>query len=267
MKYSMGPRLALAVALFVGLAGATVAAELDGPASIVFDQYRVPTIIAGTEHDAIYLQGYMHAKDRFFQMDFQRRLFSGRVSELVGPAGIPQDVQLRTLGLRRAAERSLAVQTPEIMAWLEAYSDGVNAYLRDESIPLPLEYSLIEIDRNGIPLWTPTDSLTMVKGLAFGLSFDLGDIDRTLAVLNYRGVCEFLGCNGLQLYNDDLWRVAPFDSNPSIPPVPLAPPPPGESNPTQPTIPEDETLPDYISDPNFETLVRDYLCRRRSNGT
>ena len=258
MNNSMRARLALAVALFVGLAGATVAAELDGPASIVFDQYRVPTIIAETEHDAIYLQGYMHAKDRFFQMDFQRRLFSGRVSELVGPAGIPQDVQLRTLGLRRAAERSLPLQTPEIIAWLEAYSAGVNAFIRDESQPLPLEYSLIEIDRDGIPPWTPTDSLTMVKGLAFGLSFDLGDIDRTLAVLNYRGVCEYLGCNGLQLYNDDLWRVAPFDSNPSIPPVPLAPPPPEGSNPAPPSVPEDETFPSFISDPNFEALVRDY---------
>ena len=93
--------------LALGLSGAALA-QLNGPATIVYDQFRVPTVIAQTEHDAIYLQGYMHAKDRLFQMDFQRRLFAGRVSELVGPSGIPQDVQLRTLGLRRAAERTIS---------------------------------------------------------------------------------------------------------------------------------------------------------------
>src|SRR5512138_3301493 len=117
------------VAIVLAFAGAASAAQLDGPASVVYDAYRVPTIVAQTEHDAIFLQGYLHAKNRLFQMDFQRRLFSGRVSELVGSSGLPQDIQLRTLGLRRAAERSLLVQTPESMAWLQAYADGVNAFL------------------------------------------------------------------------------------------------------------------------------------------
>src|SRR5512139_2942699 len=139
---------------FVGLgfvtAGAVVAAQLEGPASIVYDAYRVPTIVAQTEHDAIFLQGYLHAKNRLFQMDFQRRLFSGRVSALVGSSGLAQDVQLRTLGLRRAAERSLAVQTPEAMAWLQAYADGVNAFLGNPAEPLPIEYGALEINRSGI---------------------------------------------------------------------------------------------------------------------
>jgi len=230
------------------------AAELDGPASIVFDAYGVPTVVAQTEHDAIYLEGYMHARDRLFQMDFQRRLFSGQVSELVGSAGIPQDVQLRTLGLRRAAERSLPVQTPEVMAWLQAYSDGVNAYLSDTSQPLPIEYSALEITREGIPPWTPTDSLTVAKGLAFGLSFSLADIDRTLALLTFRGVCTAIGCNGLQLFNDDLYRTAPFEAVASIPPPP---PPPGQTA-SELEPPPDESLPAYLSDPAFENLVRSY---------
>ena len=240
--------------LAIWMAGAALAAELDAPAKIVFDQYRVPTIVTETEHDAIFLQGYMHARDRLFQMDFQRRLFSGTVSELVGSSAIPQDVQLRTLGLRRAAERSLPVQTPEVEAWLEAYSDGVNAFLENESEPLPPEYGLLELDRGGIPPWTPTDSLTMAKGLAFGLSFDLGDIDRTLALLNFLGVCEAIGCNGLQLFQDDLYRTAPFEANLSIPP---SPPPPGPDE-EDPEPPDDETHPDYLSDPKFESLVQEY---------
>jgi len=238
--------------LAIGLSGAAAAAQLEGPATIVYDQFRVPTVVAQTEHDAVFLEGYLHAKNRLFQMEFQRRLFAGRVSELVGSSGLSQDVQLRTLGLRRAAERSLPVQTPESLAWLQAYSDGVNAFLQDTSQPLPIEFGALEITRAGIAPWTPTDCLTMAKGLAFGLSFDLGDINRTLALLNYRGVCGAVGCNGLQLYNDDLWRVAPFESAVSIPSPPLL------STPAEPTIPEDQAYPDYISDPSFQALVESY---------
>jgi penicillin amidase len=238
--------------LAIGLSAAAAAAQLDGPATIVYDQFRVPTVVAQSEHDAIFLQGYLHAKNRLFQMEFQRRLFSGRVSELVGSPGLSQDVQLRSLGLRRAAERSLPVQTPESLAWLQAYSDGVNAFLQDTSQPLPIEFGALEITRAGISSWTPTDCLTMAKGLAFGLSFDLGDINRTLALLNYRGVCNVVGCNGLQLYNDDLWRVAPFESGVSIPSSPLF-----LASPV-PTIPDDQAYPDYISDPSFYTMVESY---------
>lgn len=231
-----------------------MAAELDGPASIVFDQYRVPTVVAQTEHDAIYLQGYMHARDRLFQMDFQRRLFAGKASEMLGSAALAQDVQLRTLGLDRAAQRSLAVQTPETMAWLQAYADGVNAYLANTSVPLPPEYGALEMDRDGIPPWTPLDTLVVVKGLAFGLSFDLGDIDRTLALLNFRGVGEILGFNGFQLFNADLYRVAPFDATISIPTQANA----GDGPDQDPQPPGDEQVPDYLSDPNFEDMLTAY---------
>ena len=240
--------------LAICVTGTATAGGLDQPAQIVFDQYDVPTIKAKTEHDAIYLQGYLHAKDRFFAMDYQRRLFSGTLSELVGPAAIPSDVQLRTLGIRRAAERGLAVQTPEIMVWLEAYSDGVNAFVHNQFEILPPEYAGLEIDRAGIPAWTPTDSLTMAKGLAFSLSFDLSDIDRTLALLNFLGSCNFIGCQGLQLFQADLYRVAPFEAQRSIPPEP---PPPG-APPTDSDPPADEEHPDYLSDPNFESLVQDW---------
>ncbi len=245
-------RWALALALAAALSGAVPAAQLDGPATIYYDLYKVPTIAAQTEHDAIFLQGYQHAKNRFFQMDFQRRLFSGRVSELVGSSGLSQDVQLRTLGLRRAAERSLLVQTPESMAWLQAYADGVNAWLQDTTQALPLEYGALETTRAGIPLWTPLDSLTMAKGLAFGLSFDLGDINRTLALLNFRGVCTAIGCNGLQLYNDDLWRVQPFELQASIPSPPLFTPEP------TPPVPNDEPVAEYLNDPALYEGLQSY---------
>src|SRR4030095_6415326 len=139
----------VAVGVGLGLAGTALAAALNGPVTIYYDAYKVPTIQATTEHDAIYMQGYLHAKNRLFQMDFQRRLFSGRVSELVGSSGLSQDVQLRTLGLPGAAEPSLLVQTPESMAWLQAYADGVNAWLQDTTQALPLEYGALETTRAG----------------------------------------------------------------------------------------------------------------------
>ncbi|MCP3980667.1 MAG: penicillin acylase family protein [bacterium] len=260
--------------------GPAMGADLQQEAGIMFDEYRVPTIVAQNEHDAIYLQGFMHARDRMFQMDVQRRLFSGTLSELVGTAGLPQDVQLRTLGLRRAAERSLAVQTPESLAWLEAYAAGVNEFMVNDSMPLPIEYFALEITRDTIPAWTPLDSLTMVKGLAFGLSFGLEDIDNTLAVLSMRGVGDALGFNGLQLHSVDTWRVAPFDPTISIPgalatsSAPPAPAPqsmcfdePGvpfdvapecSATPNVPMEGEDEEPPSYMSDASFEALVRSY---------
>jgi len=245
--------LSAVVLVALGLAGTAGAAELDGPASIIFDAYRVPTIVAQTEHDAIYLQGYMHARDRLWQMDYQRHLFSGTLSELVGSAALPTDVQLRTLGLRRAAVRSLAVQTPEMLVWLQAYADGVNAFLATQ--PLPIQYGALEITE--VDPWTPTDGLVMVKGLAFGLSFDLSDIDRTIALLNFLPVCGFLGCNGFQLTTEDLYRTAPFEAVVSIPPPP---PPPGEPGGGGPTTdpPEGETAPAFMSDPNFGILTQDY---------
>jgi penicillin amidase len=251
MNETKNRKLWIAAGLVLCLAGSALAAGLDGPTTIYYDAYRVPTIQATTEHDAIFMQGYLHAKNRLFQMDFQRRLFSGRVSELVGSSGLAQDVQLRTLGLKRAAERSLLVQTPEAMAWLQAYADGVNAFLQDTTQALPVEYGALEINRAGIDPWLPLDSLIMAKGLAFGLSFDLGDTNRTLALLNYRGVCTAVGCNGLQLYNDDLWRVAPFESAVSIPSPPLF----TEGEPQQTP---DEQLPSYMTDPSFVDLVTSY---------
>ncbi len=254
MSINNRARTALIIAcLTIWLAGGAMAADLDGPASIVFDQYRVPTIVAQTEHDAIYLQGFMHARDRLWQMDFQRRLFAGKASEMLGSAALAQDVQLRTLGLERAAVRSLAVQTPETLAWLQAYSDGVNAYLA-LSNPLPPEYGALEMDHNGIPPWTPLDTLIMVKGLAFGLSFDLGDINRTLALLNFKGVGEILGFNGFQLFNADLYRVAPFDATISIPAMANA----GDGPEQDPQPPGDEETPAYLSDPNFEAMLNSY---------
>jgi penicillin amidase len=207
------------VALVVAgsLVAAPAAAITVGEATVERGELGIPRIVAESDYDAMYAIGFVHAQDRLFQMDFNRRLFSGRVSELVGSAALPQDIQLRTLGLRRAAEASWPVQSDELKGWLQAYADGVNAYLADTNLPLPPEYGALELTRDSIPEWTVIDSLVIAKGLAFGLSFGLEDIDYTIALLTMQVAGEIVGFDGTAMFFEDLYRTAPFDPAVSIP--------------------------------------------------
>ncbi|MGH8572077.1 MAG: penicillin acylase family protein, partial [Gammaproteobacteria bacterium] len=117
-------------------------AGLERPGAVVRDGSGVPHVIARTRHDLYFLQGWAHANDRLFQMDTSRREASGTLAELLGPSALPSDVQLRTIGVRRAAERSLAVLSQSARRNLQAYADGVNAWVRDH--PLPREYRALD---------------------------------------------------------------------------------------------------------------------------
>jgi len=211
-------RAALFLALVV-LASVSFADErlslpgLLGEVTVVRDRFGVPHISARNDHDVYFMQGYVHAGDRFFQMDASRRQASGTLAELLGPGALAGDVQLRTLGLRRAAARSLAAYPPDVLAVLQAYADGVNAWLAQGA--LPPEYAALELTR--APAWTPLDTLAVGKLLAFGLSFDTIDLDNTRALLTYRGFGAALGFDGTKLFFDDLFRSAPFDPTLSIP--------------------------------------------------
>lgn len=184
---------------------------------VLRDGHNIPHIFAQNDPDALYALGWAHAQDRLFQMDLLRRTFSGTLAELVGEAALASDVQIRTLGLRRAAEASLPALTPETRVWLEAYARGVNAWLADASHPLPPEYAALELTRGGIPAWNPVDSIVIAKGLAFSLSFDLIDIDLTVALDAFLEAGEDGGFNGAVLFSQDVYRTAPFDPTVSIP--------------------------------------------------
>jgi len=170
-------------------------------------------VYAGSEHDALFLQGWLQAKDRLFQIDVQRRTASGTLAELVGPNALASDVQLRTIGLRRAAERSLAAYAPDVVAGLQAYADGVNAWVAAN--PLPAQYGALQLTT--FEPWTALDSAVIGKALAFQLSFDL-DIDATLNYLEYQ---RKLGGPNPQLPDAlfflDVFRSAPFDKASTVP--------------------------------------------------
>jgi penicillin G amidase len=212
--------VALALALPATLAGGSLAAPapsapvavagLEAPASIVRDSLGIPHVSARSDHDAYFLVGWLHAQDRLFQMDQTRRQASGTLAELLGAGALPTDVQLRTLGLRRAAAKSLAVMSDGATADLEAYTAGVNAWLSTH--PLPPEYAALEL--TSIPPWTALDSVATAKLLTFGLAFDTNDIGTTQRLVAYQTV---LGpAAGSRLFTEDVMRIEPFAHAPSI---------------------------------------------------
>lgn len=183
------------------------------PGMVTRDANDIPHVFALNKHDLLFLNGWLHAQDRLFQMDTNRRIASGTLGELLGTPALANDVQLRTLGLRRAAELTLPTVSAAGKNALQAYADGVNAYVAAHPI-LPPEYQLLEITQ--FQQWTPVDSIATGKLIAFGLSFDL-DIPQTTALLTYQAIGQAAGFNGQALFFQDLWRSAPFDSAATIP--------------------------------------------------
>lgn len=185
---------------------------LGEPVTVHEDARGIPTIIGNSEEDVAFVQGYFHARDRIFQMDYFRRLGSGTLAELVGSAALGTDVQLRTFGLRRAAQDSWKILDAKTKSILQAYANGVNAWLN--SSPLPPEYAGLELTH--VQPWTPVDTITFAKLLAFNLSFDL-DIDATIDFATYQAVGNIVGFDGTALYFEDVFRSQPRDGRVSVP--------------------------------------------------
>lgn len=134
----------------------TIKAPVSARATIVRDERGVPHIQAATIEDAMFLQGFATAQDRFWQMDAVRRLGAGELSEIVGAAAVPLDRDSRQLRLWRVAEREAAIMPPDDRAYLAAYARGVNFYRETHRNNLPLEFTLLQYDPRP---WTVTDSV------------------------------------------------------------------------------------------------------------
>ncbi|MGD9148227.1 MAG: penicillin acylase family protein, partial [Anaerolineae bacterium] len=145
---------------------------LSAPVEILRDEWGVPHIYAQNEHDLFFAQGYVHAQDRLWQMEFNRRVGSGTLSAVLGDSTLDIDRFMRTLGLRRAAERDLDSADPEILALMQAYADGINAYVDSHRDRLPLEFTILGFEPGP---WTPLDTLTWagVMSLQLGRSYPM----------------------------------------------------------------------------------------------
>ena len=148
------------------LNGSISAPGLTAPVTIIRDEWGVPHIYAENEHDLIFAQGYAHAQDRLWQMEFNRRIGSGTLSAILGESTLDIDLFMRTLGLRRAAEKDWSLLGSDIGVLLEAYAAGVNAYVDSHRGRLPLEFTILGVEPQP---WTPVDSLTWGKVMAFNL--------------------------------------------------------------------------------------------------
>jgi penicillin amidase len=147
---------------------------LSAPVEIVRDAEGVPHIFARTIEDLAMALGFVHAQDRLWQMELERRAGQGRLSEIFGERTYATDVFLRTLDLYGYAERSLARLEPDAQRTLAAYAQGVNAFLtrpRGMLEPrLPPEFLLL---RHAPEPWRPADTLLIAKLMAFDLSGNL----------------------------------------------------------------------------------------------
>ena len=114
---------------FPQTSGQIQVAGLNGPVDIYRDAYGVPQIYAANQHDLFFAQGYVHAQDRFWQMDFWRHIGSARLSEMFGESSWNRTSSCAPWAARKVVESELAVMDPDSQAILQAYADGVNAYL------------------------------------------------------------------------------------------------------------------------------------------
>lgn len=136
---------------------------LDAAAEVIRDPRGVPHIFADSAADGAFALGYVHAQDRFVQMELMRRLGSGRLAEVVGAPAVDSDSWMRTLGLYRLAEAQVALLSDAARRELQAYANGVNAYLDTQAGMLAPEFAL---SRHAPEPWRPADSLVWGKLMA-----------------------------------------------------------------------------------------------------
>ena len=167
---------------------------LDGTVTVERDERGVPYITATTSADLFRAQGYVHAQDRFFEMDYRRHVTAGRLAELVGdnPDAIAADRVVRTFGWRRVAEQEWDLLEQSTRDHLTAYAEGVNAYLEGRTpSQIALEYTVLgaQVDVAAPEPWQPVDSLAWLKAMAWDLrgNFD-EELERAAAYGTLRDV-------------------------------------------------------------------------------
>ena len=143
---------------------------LDERAEVLRDAYGVPHVYAQTAHDLFYLQGYVTAQDRLFQMDLYRRAGEGRLAEVLGEPALDSDTQFRIFGLARVAAQELPLLRDDTRNDLAAYAEGVNKFLEGHGDSLPLEFVVLGYRPEP---WSALDSLVVAKLQAYDAANNL----------------------------------------------------------------------------------------------
>jgi penicillin amidase len=164
---------------------------LKAPVEIIRDSYGVPHCYACSGEDLFFAQGYVHAQDRFWQMEFNRRITAGRLSELFGEKTLDTDIYLRTMGLRHVAEEEYARLDAESKRYLDAYAAGVNAYIRDRKPSrLGLEFALLGLQGTELEIeeWKPVDSLAWDRVMGLNLGANMTEEPLPFYVIRMTGL-------------------------------------------------------------------------------
>ena len=206
--------LVVVVVLVLAVAGGTAALRrsyatvegesrllgLDAMAEVERDANGVPHIYAQTSHDLFYLQGYVTASDRLWELEFLRRIGQARLSEIFGRATLETDKFVRTVGWYRAARREAEELAPETRAVLDAYADGVNKFVETHRDTPPLEFLVLGVSWEP---WRAADTVVIGKLMAWDLS---GNWQSELARAN---VAARLGPEALRVLFPDLPPATP----------------------------------------------------------
>ena len=144
-------------------------AGLKSKVQVVRDPMGVPHIYADNADDLFFADGYVQAQDRLWQMEYNRRIGHGTLSEIFGAVTIKQDRFLRTMGLGRAAEADYGTLSAKEKNILQAYANGVNAYIDTHRDNLPIEFTILGFQPAH---WEPVDTIAWGKVMAYDLSGD-----------------------------------------------------------------------------------------------
>ncbi len=161
------------------LEGEVVLGGLGAPVEVVRDAAGVPTIRGSSREDVAKALGFVHAQERFFQMDLQRRRASGEMAEIFGSQAVGWDTRVRAHRLGDVARRAVAMEDSEGRALLQAYAEGVNAGLSDLVEP-PFEYMLLRAEPR---LWAPEDTILVILSMFLRLIPWGGERELGLAAL------------------------------------------------------------------------------------
>ncbi|HEV7896296.1 MAG TPA: penicillin acylase family protein [Planosporangium sp.] len=185
-------------------------AGLSAAVTVYRDAHGIPQVYAHTADDLYRAQGYVHAQERFWEMDFRRHVTAGRLAELFGKDQVSTDVYLRTMGWRRVAQQEWDLLSADSRRYLTAYADGVNAWLRDhDGSVASLEYAVLRLQNSGyrVEPWSPVDSLAWLKAMAWDLRGNMAqEIERA----------ALLGAGLTRAQVDQLYPAYPFDRNAPI---------------------------------------------------
>jgi penicillin G amidase len=184
--------------------------NLKGKATVFMDKRLVPHIFAEQEEDAFFIQGYLHAKYRLWQMEFQTHAAGGRLTEIVGEKALPVDRKFRRLGLTYAAEKAVEEVNKDSLTKMavDNYTKGVNAYISQlKEADYPFEYKLLDYKPEA---WTNLKTALLLKYM----SFDLAGYEDDFEKANTKKILDKVLYETIYQYgNDSLSPIVPMSMN------------------------------------------------------